>query len=173
MQLTVVPIFEPSDEERQHQYYVGFQMPQDNDDDTVNRLTVLLSGGVMLCSSPVITEQQERDGPSGSIPPRQPASTSRRQPASSPRRQPASTPSHQPASTPPRQPATASPQAASTPAHEQIEHAEEREAEHIFPSPPEQCHDRSPLPTPGAVHRGIDELRAYIDARLSTTERKN
>ena len=55
MQLTVIPIFEPTDEERQQRYYVGFQMPQDDDDDTVNRLTVLLSGEVMLCSSPVVT----------------------------------------------------------------------------------------------------------------------
>ena len=157
-------------------------MPQDDDDDTVNRLTVLLSGGVMLCSSPVVTEQQERDGPSGSRPPRQPASAPRRQPASAPRRPPGSTPAHQPASSPPRQPASSPPrqpastpprQAASAPPQAASTPAEEREAEHSFPSLPEQYHDRSPLPTPGAVHRGIDELRAYIDARLSTTERQN
>ena len=56
MQLTVVPIFEPSDEERQQRYYVGFQMPQDDADDTVNWLAELLSEEVMLCSSPVVTE---------------------------------------------------------------------------------------------------------------------
>ena len=39
MQLIVVPIFKPSDEERQQRYYVGFQMTQDDADDTVNRLT--------------------------------------------------------------------------------------------------------------------------------------
>ena len=99
MQLTVLPIFEPSDEERQQRYYVGFQMPQDDVDDTVNRLTELLSGGVMLCSSPVVTEQQERDGQPGSTSPRHPASTPRRQSTSAPR-QPASTPPRQSVSTP-------------------------------------------------------------------------
>ena len=54
-----------------------------------------------------------------------------------------------------------------------MEHAEEREAERSFPSPAQKYHDRSHLPMHGAVHRGIDELRAYIDARLGTTERQN
>ena len=123
IQLTVIPIFEPTDEERQQRYYVGFQMPKDATNETVNRLTELFSGGIMLCNSPAVTEQQERDA--------------------------------QPVSSPPPQPASTRP-------HEQMEHVEEREAECSFPSPAQQYHDR-----------GIDELRAYIDARLSTTERQN
>ena len=54
-----------------------------------------------------------------------------------------------------------------------MEHVEEREAERSFPSLAQQYHERSYLLRHGTVHRGIDELRAYIDARLSTTERKN
>ena len=68
MQLTVVPIFEPFDEERQQRYYVRFQMPKDAVDDTVNRLSELLFGGVMLCNSPVVTGQQERDAQPRSSP---------------------------------------------------------------------------------------------------------
>ena len=118
----------------------------------------------MLCSSPVVTEQQERDGGLASTPPRQPASTPPRQPASTPRRRPASIPRRSTA--PPPQPASTPPQPASTPPHEQREHAEEREAERSFPSPAQHYHDAT-------VHIGIDELQAYIDARLSTTERQN
>ena len=56
MQLTVLPIFEPSDEEQLQQYYVRFQMPEDAGDDTVDQLTTLLSGGVLLCNSPLDSE---------------------------------------------------------------------------------------------------------------------
>ena len=61
MQLTVVPIFEPSDKERQQGYYASLRIYNDVVDDTIDRLTELLSGGVIVCNDQVKVSQEHQD----------------------------------------------------------------------------------------------------------------